>query len=48
MWDHTLADTTRPKCVVDLKAFVIKGDPKLTAKISGRAMDWTTSETFLK
>ena len=48
MWDPELADTTNPLCCVDLKAFTLQGDPKLTAKTAGRAMDWTTSQEFLQ
>ena len=48
MWDPDLRDTTAPLCVVDLKAFALKGDPQLNARTSGRGMDWTTSKVFLR
>jgi len=47
MWDPDLRDTTAPLCVVDLKAFSLKGVPQLNAT-SGRGMDWTTSKVFLR
>jgi hypothetical protein len=47
MWDPDLKDTRQPLCVVDLKAFCLKGEPRLTAQVAGRAMDWTTSLDIL-
>lgn len=48
MWDPDLRDTTEPLLCVDLKAFALEGDPQLNARTSGRAMDWTTSQQFLR
>lgn len=48
MWDPDLRDTTEPLMCVDLKAFAVEGDPQLNARTAGRAMDWTTSEQFLR
>jgi hypothetical protein len=35
-------------CVFDLRALSVQGSPALTNRVSGRAMDWTTSEEVLK
>jgi len=48
MWDPELRDTSAPLCQVDLRAFVLKGDAALNARVGGRAMDWTTSKDFLR
>lgn len=48
MWDPELRDTRRPMCCFDLKCLSVKGSSKLTGRVSGRSMDWTTSEEVLK
>ncbi len=48
MWDPELRDTSAPLCQVDLRAFVLKGDAVMNAKVVGRAMDWTTSKDLLR
>eukprot|EP00961_Rhodomonas_salina_P165962 2236163-Rhodomonas_salina.1 len=47
LWDPELRDTKNPLCVVDLRPFDVKGDPKLNNRVTGRAMDWSTSEQLL-
>ena len=48
LWDPDLRDTQRPIFDIDLRSFSVEGAPKLNARVSGRSMDWTTSEDMLK
>jgi len=44
LWDPELRDTKTPIFDIDLRSFSVEGSPKLNARVSGRSMDWTTSE----